>query len=65
MYREYNRNYFSSRSDLGAVEIIVIINLVFFLPYISQMMFHNNLLKALLDSYCELNINAEEALQRV
>ncbi|MBN2546868.1 MAG: rhomboid family intramembrane serine protease [Spirochaetes bacterium] len=62
MYREYNRSYYNSRSDIGAVEIIIIINIVFFLPYISYRLFQNPMLLKLLYQYCALNINIKDTM---
>lgn len=53
MYRNYYRNSY----ELGAVEILVIINFLFFLPFISLFMFRNETLLNLLYHFCALNIN--------
>jgi len=57
MYREYDRNSFRSQSSIGALEIIIIINLVFFLPFISYLLFKDEKLIDLLYKFCALNVN--------
>lgn len=57
MYREYYRNYYRNSYNLQAVETIIIINFIFFLPYIAYFLFRNTLLLKWLYSFCALSIN--------